>query len=259
MKARFFFGMIALVSVSLFFPACSSDDSTDSGAAAAAALVSGNTDLEGNVTLNGSTIIVNSSITLTDNLTIPAGVTLSVTGTDEIKPDSGKTLAIASGGTLSLDDMDNFDDTAGSLELRYGSTLIIGGDTLVRGHNAPLTWDPGDTASKMTINDSINGIELTGKFNAHSHEVFSTLIITSDSTLTIKGDLDIEHSIEGDTTGGGGAPRVVVAPGVTVSGTDNNNFYPSDSTTAGGAVAGKTYEWNASANGSGTAGWKATS
>jgi hypothetical protein len=53
-------------------------------------------------------------------------------------------------------------------------------------------------------------------------------------------------------------PSIDIKTGATVSGPNASIFYPKSSNTAGAAVPGKTYEWDANADGSGGAGWKAT-
>ncbi|MDR2019602.1 MAG: hypothetical protein LBQ14_02435 [Treponema sp.] len=276
MKTMFLAGMIVLLSVSSFFLGCSSDDSTDPGAAAAAALVAGNTDLDGKVTVSGGTIILNQNITLTGNLTIPVNVTLMVSGSNKITL-GGNALTIESGGTLRMDNFtNNLAVSGGSLKLEYGSTMFLGGNPAV-GFNFDRgwSWDSGDPASELILGSS--GIDLDGKLIFANTTLEMPLTITSGSTLTIKsggasklkssggtltvengGTLVINGALTGDLTDG--APSIIIESGGIVSGSGNLNiFYPNGSTTAGAAVAGKTYTWTGSAGGSGVAGWKAGS
>ncbi|MDR2184097.1 MAG: hypothetical protein LBO80_00290 [Treponema sp.] len=278
MKTRLLLGMIVLLGASPFFLGCSSDDSTDPGAAAAAALVAGNTDLEGKVTVSGGTIILSQNVTLSDTLEIPANVTLAVRGSYTIKAAGGKKLIALDGATVRLDDPDNFDDTGGKLELQYGAALFFGSKSIV-GVNlmSGLSWDDSDTNHDSTLSTGggITGTELAGKLIVNQRATTDIPIdILSGSTLTIKsaaaytletssgrltvksgGTLIINGALTGDSTGG--APSIIINNANDVIGSNKSIFYPNDSTAAGAAAAGKTYKWNADAGGSGVAGWKA--
>jgi hypothetical protein len=288
MNMKYLAGVIALAGVLCFFPACSSDDSTDPNTAAAEALVAGNADLTGKVTVSGETIILNQNITLTRNLTIPAGVTLSV-GSKTVTVNDPFSLTVESGGKLTTEavskiavdgDTDGDANTKSYFVLKYGSVFIIDyGEpdryfSIGGSQDDKLVWDSSSPASKLTTGDGINGIELSGKLGIYKTTTMNMpLIISSGSTLTIEtsasytlrtgsgkltvngGTLTINGSLVGKIEDG--TPQVIFGSG-TIGGSNISIFYPNGSTTPTAAVQGKTYEWNPNAGGTSVAGWKAT-
>jgi hypothetical protein len=86
-----------------------------------------------------------------------------------------------------------------------------------------------------------------------------TLVLPADQTLTVPANGEIV--VNGALTIAGSAALTGVAGATIEVGTDvivtGGDFYPDDSETAGNAVSGTIYKWEADAGGSGTDGWKA--
>jgi hypothetical protein len=108
-----------------------------------------------------------------------------------------------------------------------------------------------------TVTLNTNGVTVT-----HDQDlsvVSGSLAIVKDVTLIINGKLNVETAANVTGSAESTASIIVFGSGTyTSSSTGKTIFYPSGNTTAGQAVAGKTYNWSEHGDGSnGAAGWKA--
>jgi hypothetical protein len=157
-----------------------------------------------------------------------------------------------SGGTVTLNKTLTYnkgETDASELTVKTGGTLVVGSGTSVtplvelriRGGNGS-----DSNNGKLTVE---TGATLTIKDHAD-------LVLGDTGTVTVNGALTVGtasgkvRTWNGDT----GAPVIFGLSGSCAA----SIFYPSSTTTAGAAVAGKTYKWAVAAGGESTPGWKAT-
>ena len=191
MKKKIFYGMIALLSVSLFFLACDTGTSSESatttpawpdndgstsgggGGGNTAAQAQGVANiLGGGATASGSIVTLPSTGgTLTTDVTVPAGVTLEVKGNYAVEGDlvvngdlvvETGTFSVASGGTLTAAGNVSVPTTA-TVEVLAGGTLAMTGDVTVEG----------------TINNT-GDIEVSGEYTLDGASG------TNNGTVTVK-------------------------------------------------------------------------
>ncbi|MDR2150927.1 MAG: hypothetical protein LBO67_09025 [Spirochaetaceae bacterium] len=124
----------------------------------------------------------------------------------------------------------------------------LGGSSVADVDGTTVTLKAAKTLDKNITVPS--GITLTIKSG--------TTLTTSTYTLTVKGTLVVQGTLVAGTAtvvGKSGGQVKIETGGVCAA----TIFYPNGAGAAAAAVAGKTYDWNATAGGAGTAGWKANS
>jgi cytoskeletal protein CcmA (bactofilin family) len=229
MKKKFIFGMIALLSVSLFFLGCpteASDDDTSgapflppdeggsppSSADQAKALAQTLTSLGLTVTLSGSTLTIVGSESLNKPLIVPAGVTLAAQVGETLTVEAlitvaaGATLSVPAGATLTVDGTNNGELTvAGTLSnpgtLTVDGPLTVTGTITNAGTGTITVTDTavianGANAGTVTI-DGGGTLTVTG---ALTNTGAATLAV-DDGTLKVTGAINNTGAISIAATG----------------------------------------------------------
>jgi hypothetical protein len=287
MKKRFSIGMIALLSVSLFFSSCPADG----GSSLIAKTKSLATDLGPHAWASRTTIVLTEDIMLDKNFTLPADISLSIPAGKTFIADFGRTFTVEKGGSVTI--AGNLILESGSKDTIDGTVTVKSGGSFTNNGGNPITGlivvEAGGkyASSAFSIGNSTALLSLTnGKLFFNSSSLIldgeaeltknslidtvsgsltlkrnSTFTIAASITLTIKNSTAILHAIVGED--GGNESRIIVFGNfnfLDVSNTDIN-FYDNNGTalTLNSNGNGKIYQWNANANGRGNPGWKATS
>jgi hypothetical protein len=146
---KFFYGMIALLSVSLFFLSCSSDSGDVVTGSSAAETFAEAGDLAGKVDVAGSVVTLNANVTIEGTVEVPTGVTLKVP--------KDKTLTVTAAGRLTVTGTlegavdANDPNVAAKIVVEGATSVTVGANVFYSAAGASVTtvavgtyiWDAG--------------------------------------------------------------------------------------------------------------------
>jgi hypothetical protein len=207
MKKKFLFGMIALLSVSLFVLGCSTDSDDDDDPPppkTSAELAQELAEYLEDASFDGdtATVTLGAAVTLTEDLTVPAGVTLE---TDEYTL-TVNGVSIAVNGTLSVESTGGLNiGSTGAIIVGSGGELIIEDGIATGDLDGTITVrNGGTTYDKHNGGNSLWG-GAGGSTGKYVYEAGSKAYVYNDKT---EGD-DLSIGASGDDA------RLTFAPGAT--------------------------------------------
>jgi hypothetical protein len=198
MKKKFLFGMIALLSVSLFVLGCSTDSDDDDDPPAgptpaelAAQALAGREDFS-QANAVGSTVTLGANVSLDEDLDIAAGVTI-VTGDKTLTVPSGKSLTVDANGTIIV-------ESGGELVIADGATGDLDGTITVKDGGA--TYDKKAGGNSLWSSEGSTGkyvYEVGGKAYLNGGDSLllgpngETALLTFAASAT-SGDFTVSHN-----------------------------------------------------------------